>query len=139
MDNQNEASSETFSETFAAPESSTRETIFTIGRIINVVIAIVCVLAMISCIVCLGVMANKHKEIINNKDPGHKQAQNDKKVCILFTSAEETKDVKNVTKYPTKYNKSHACQFVIFGSGIVSGLLLIAAIYFVVRLFIMRR
>lgn len=131
MDRENESSSKAFGDTVA-----TREDIVTMGRIINVVIAIVCLLGMISCIVCLGVMADKHHDIINIKDPNHK-VQNDKEVCILFTSSEAPDDSSG--KWKIKYNKSHTCQFVIAGSGIVAGLLLIAAIYYILRLFIMRR
>jgi len=142
MEKESEASTEAFGDTFGAPESSTREEIVTMGRIMNVAISFFCVVTMISCIVCLGVMADKHHDIINNVDPGPDHKYDDKEVCILFTSSEEnkvTKDNTTRTEWKIKFNKSHTCQFVIAGSGVVAGLLLMAATYYIARLFIMRR
>lgn len=145
MDKQNEASTEssteTFDDTFATHETSTQESIITSGRIGNVAIAVACVAAMISCIVCLGVMEAKHNAIIGQIDPDNTRPQRDKEVCMLYSTVNETVVVNSgqTTTQVLKFNKSHVCQFVIYGSGIIGGLLLIAATYYIIRLFIMRR
>ena len=143
MDKENEASSETY-DAFSAPEASKDESIITTGRIVNAAIAAVCLAAMISCIVCLAVMTSKHKSIINNFDPTRDNSQSDQEVCILFTTVEEIQlQYPNGTPAGTqlvfKYNRSHTCQFVIYGSGFVAGLLILAALYHGVRLFIWTR
>ena len=138
MDRQDEASTETFNDTFAGPEMATREPLFTMGRIVNGVIALVCLAGMISSIVCLAVMAHKHNEIIDYTDPGHSHS-GDNEVCILFASLRETANDGSNRQYEIKYNRSHTCQFVIFGSGVIAGLLLLAVVYHIVRLFLWLR
>lgn len=136
MDRQDETSTETFDDTFTAPETVTREPLITSGRIVNGVIALACLAGVISSIVCLAVMAHKHSQIISYKDPEHSNADDDE-VCILFASAKQFDN--GSTKPGIKYNRSHTCQFVIFGSGVIAGLLLIAIIYHIVRLFLWLR
>ena len=94
------------------PLPNAEEGIITTGRIANIAIAIVCVLAMIGCIVCLGVMENKHKQVINNIDPHGNASKSDKEVCILYASTENIDE--NVVK--PKLNRSHTCEFVKYGS-----------------------
>jgi len=128
-------------DTFAPIEPSTRENPFTIGRITNGIIAGCCIAAMIACLVCLGVMATKHKQIIDHvRDPHHTDSSNDKTTCILFATNRNTQ-IANSTKkeWTVDYNHSHACQFVIFGSGLIAAALLITAIYYIFRWFVMRR
>lgn len=138
MDRQDEASTEGFDDAFAAPEMATREPLLTMGRIVNGAIAVACLAAMISSIVCLAVMAHKHNQIISYTDPEHAHSD-DNEVCILFASLRETSNNGSHQEYEIKYNRSHTCQFVIFGSGIIAGLLLLATIYHVVRLFLWLR
>ena len=122
-------------EAFTDPLPSTHEPIITTGRIVNIAIAAACLAAMICCIVCLAVMARKHNEVIHNIDPQNTASKADKQVCILYATTEE---VYNTTARP-KWNRSHTCQFVIFGSSFIAGLLLLAIAYYIVRVFIMRR
>ena len=138
MDRQDETSTEMFNDTFAEPEMATRESLFTMGRIVNGAIALVCLAGMISSIVCLAVMAHKHNEIIDYTDPGHSNS-GDNEVCILFASLRETSNNGSHQTYEIKYNRSHVCQFVIFGSGVIAGLLLLAVVYHIVRLFLWLR
>ena len=120
-------------EAFNDPLPPTREPLLTTGRIANIAIALACFAAMICCIVCLAVMAHKHNEVISNTDPGNTNSQSDKEVCILYATTEE------INRNLTKWNRSHTCQFVIFGSSFIAGLLFLAIIYYIVRVFIMRR
>lgn len=124
---------------FNDPLPPTKEPIVTTGRIANIVIAVACGAAMISCIVCLAVMAHKHSEVINNIDPGNSDSKNDKEFCILYATTEEVKKGNGTLEGHAKWNRSHTCQFVIFGSGFVAGILLLAIAYYIVRVFIMRR
>ena len=124
------------SEAFNDPLPPIREPILTTGRIANIAIVIACFATMICCIVCLAVMAHKHSEVIHNIDPGNKA--DDKEVCILYATTEKIKD-KNGTLGQPKWNRSHTCQYVIFGSGFIAGLLLLAQAYYIVRVFVMRR
>ena len=127
-------------DTFAPMEPSIRESPFTIGRITNGVLAGCCIAAMIACFVCLGVMATKHKQIIDHvRDPGHSDKEGDETTCILFATNGQITLPDNRTVWTARYNHSHACQFVIFGSGLIAAGLLIAAIYYIVRWFVMRR
>jgi len=128
-------------DTFAPIETSTRENPFTIGRITNGIIAGCCIAAMIACFVSLGVMATKHKQIIDHvRDPEHKDSKEDETTCILFATNRRIPIPNSTdTLWAPDYNHSHACQFVIFGSGFIAAGLLIAAIYYIVRWFVMRR
>ena len=127
-------------DTFAPVEPSVRENPFTIGRIINGVIAGCCIVGMVGCLVCLGVMASKHKQIIDHvRDPAHEDKADDDTTCILFATNGRVKLPSNQTVWTVNYNHSHACQFVIFGSGLIAAALLIAAVYYIVRWFVMRR
>ena len=128
-------------EAFDDPLPPTRESLLTTGRIANIVIAVACFAAMICCIVCLAVMAHKHNEVISNTDPGNTKSQSDKEVCILYATtgpATTPEEIKRNLTIP-KWNRSHTCQFVIFGSSFVAGLLFLAIGYYIVRVFIMRR
>ena len=124
-------------EAFNNPLPPIKEPILTTGRIANIAIVIACFATMICCIVCLAVMAHKHSEVIHNIDPENK-AQDDKEVCILYATTEEINNNGTLNRRP-KWNRSHTCQYVIFGSGFVAGLLLLAQAYYIVRVFIMRR
>ena len=135
MDREEEASTEVYGDTFGAPEVATQGNIITSGRIVNSLIVAVCLLGMISSIVCLAVMAHKHNQIVEYRDAGQSQP-GDNEVCILFASSEETFRNATRTEYTIKYNKSHTCQFVIFGSAFVAGMLLIALCYHILRLFL---
>ena len=138
MERQREAVDEAEAEAFDDPLPSIEESIITSGRIANIVIAVVCFAAIICCIVCLAVMAHKHSEVIHNLDPKGSNTH-DKEVCILYATTEDLEINETFTKTLPKWNRSHACQFVIFGSSFVAGLLLLAIVYYIVRIFIMRR
>ena len=125
-------------EAFTDQLPPTQEPIITTGRIANIAIAAACFAAMICCIVCLSVMAHKHNEVIHNIDPENKASSSDKEVCILYATTEDI-NTNGTLKGRPKWNKSHTCQFVIFGSSFVAGLLLLAIAYYIVRVFIMRR
>ena len=123
-------------ETFQDPLPPSEESMITTGRIVNVVIAVACLSAMIACIVCLAVMAHKHSELIRDIDPSNKNSHSDKEICILYATTTFNDSSKRTVP---QWNKSHACQFVIFGSSFVAGVLLLVIFYYIMRLFIMRR
>ena len=126
-------------EAFQDPLPPSEESLITTGRIANVVIAVACLFAMISCIVCLAVMAHKHSQVIHNIDPVNSNSQGDKEVCILYATTYDVKFNNGTKETNPKWNESHTCQFVIFGSSFVAGVLLLVICYYILRLFIMRR
>ena len=110
-----------------------RDTRYTLHRVTNLIFAVCQFAAMICHIICFGVLLTKINEI---KDKlGRRPA---KETCILYIGVHQEQE--NGTTYNiVEYNGGHSCEFVAFGSVMLSIMAAIMLIFLIVRLFLVSK
>ena len=111
------------------------DTRYTLHRVANLIFAVCQFAAMICHIICFGVLLSKISELEEKigRPPDNRQ------VCIFYMTTTTTKDDegKDVTEF--QYNGGHSCEFVAFGSIVLTIMAAIMLIFLIVRIFLIKK
>ena len=106
------------------------DTRYTLHRVTNLIFAVCQFAAMICHIICFGVLLSKISEIEDKigRPPDNRQ------VCIFYmsTTTYEGKDV-------VQYSGGHSCEFIAFGSIVLTIMAAIMLIFLIVRIVFVRK
>ena len=102
------------------------DTRYTLHRVANLIFAVCQFAAMICHIICFGVLLNKINEI-EDKFP---RPPDDRQVCIFYMTTTKDQGGNEVIQY----NGGHSCEFVAFGSIVLTIMAAIMLIFLIVRI-----